>query len=75
VVRSIGISVGTSCGNEMIMSYAKVQPPETCVHEVYLLELTKIDCYIGFYVYLSRRGCSLQVGSLAIPNLQGLNES
>jgi hypothetical protein len=37
------------------MSYAKVQPLETCVHEVYLPELTEIDGYIGFYVYLSEK--------------------
>jgi hypothetical protein len=39
----------------MIMSYAKVQPPETCVHEVYLPESTEINGYIGFYVYLSEQ--------------------
>ena len=36
----------------MTMSYAKVQPLETCVHEVYLPESKEIDGYIGFYVYL-----------------------
>jgi hypothetical protein len=37
------------------MSQAKVQPPETCVHEVYLPESAETDGNIGLYVYLSEK--------------------
>ena len=39
----------------MIMNQAKVQPPETRVHEVYLPESAEIDGNIGLYVYLSEK--------------------
>jgi hypothetical protein len=48
-VKSIGISVGTLCGNEMEKSYAKVQPPETRVNEVYLVsQLLLMALLLGF---------------------------
>jgi hypothetical protein len=57
------------------MNEAKVQPPETRVHEVYLPESTEFDGYIGFYVYLSEERMFVRVGSLTLPNSRGPNES